>query len=202
MNLRLILQVILIFSIIVILTIFYYSFFSIENKTSLNNFNDESKNEPIIKKNVLNELVNIEYNSTDEDGNSFYINAERATTVLDQQDQNKVNLEGVVAIIDLNNKGIINIFSKNAIYDKLNHNTLFFNEVRAEYLNNQIFAGNLDVIFTEKFSKIYNNVIYNDNINKLSTDEIIIDMLTGDIKLKMENKSKKVKLKTNYEFFN
>ena len=202
MNLRLILQVILIFSIIVILTIFYYSFFSIENKTSLNNFNDESKNEPIIKKNVLNELVNIEYNSTDEDGNSFYINAERATTVLDQQDQNKVNLEGVVAIIDLNNKGIINIFSKNAIYDKLNHNTLFFNEVRAEYLNNQIFAGNLDVIFTEKFSKIYNNVIYNDNNNNLSTDEIIINMLTGDIKLKMKNKSKKVKLKTNYEFFN
>ncbi len=111
-------------------------------------------------------------------------------------------MEGVVAIIDLNNKGIINIFSKNAIYDKLNHNTLFFNKVRAEYLNNQIFAGNLDVIFTEKFSKIYNNVIYNDNNNNLSTDEIIINMLTGDIKLKMKNKSKKVKLKTNYEFFN
>ena len=202
MNLKLILQVILILSIIIILTIFYYSFFSIEKKNSSNNFNDTSESDIIIKKNVLNELVNIEFNSTDEDGNSFYINAERATTILDEQDQNKVNLEGVVAIIDLNNKGIINIFSKNAIYDKLNHNTLFFNKVRAEYLNNQIFAGNLDVIFTEKISKIYNNVIYNDNINKLSTDEIIIDMLTGDIKLKMENKSKKVKLKTNYEFFN
>tara|TARA_Y100000590_G_scaffold366521_1_gene425901 strand:- start:44 stop:652 length:609 start_codon:yes stop_codon:yes gene_type:complete len=202
MNLKLILQVILILSIIIILTIFYYSFFSIEKKNSSNNFNDTSESDIIIKKNVLNELVNIEFNSTDEDGNSFYINAERATTILDEQDQNKVNLEGVVAIIDLNNKGIINIFSKNAIYDKLNHNTLFFNKVRAEYLNNQIFAGNLDVIFTEKFSKIYNNVIYNDNNNNLSTDEIIINMLTGDIKLKMKNKSKKVKLKTNYEFFN
>ncbi len=202
MNLKLILQVILILSIITILIIFYYSFFSIENKISSNNFNDTSKSDIVIKNNVLNELVNIEFNSTDEDGNSFYINAERATTILDEQDQNKVNLEGVVAIIDLNNKGIINIFSKNAIYNKFNHNTLFFNKVRAEYLNNQIFAGNLDVIFTEKISKIYNNVIYNDNINKLSTDEIIIDMLTGDIKLKMENKSKKVKLKTNYEFFN
>ena len=202
MNLKLILQVILILSIITILIIFYYSFFSIENKISSNNFNDTSKSDIVIKNNVLNELVNIEFNSTDEDGNSFYINAERATTILDEQDQNKVNLEGVVAIIDLNNKGIINIFSKNAIYDKLNHNTLFFNKVRAEYLNNQIFAGNLDVIFTEKFSKIYNNVIYNDNNNNLSTDEIIINMLTGDIKLKMKNKSKKVKLKTNYEFFN
>ena len=202
MNLKLILQVILILSIIIILTIFYYSFFSIEKKNSSNNFNDTSESDIIIKKNVLNELVNIEFNSTDEDGNSFYINAERATTILDEQDQNKANLEGVVAIIDLNNKGIINIFSKNAIYDKLNHNTLFFNKVRAEYLNNQIFAGNLDVIFTEKFSKIYNNVIYNDNNNNLSTDEIIINMLTGDIKLKMKNKSKKVKLKTNYEFFN
>ena len=202
MNLKLILQVILILSIITILIIFYYSFFSIENKISSNNFNDTSKSDIVIKNNVLNELVNIEFNSTDEDGNSFYINAERATTILDEQDQNKVNLEGVVAIIDLNNKGIINIFSKNAIYNKLNHNTLFFNKVRAEYLNNQIFAGNLDVIFTEKFSKIYNNVIYNDNKNNLSTDEIIINMLTGDIKLQMTNKSKKVKLTTNYEFFN
>ena len=43
----------------------------------------------------------------------------RATTVLDEKDQNKVNLEGVVAIIDLKNKGIINIFSKNAVYDKV-----------------------------------------------------------------------------------
>ena len=202
MNLKLILQSILVLSIIVILTIFYYSFFSNQNKTSSNTLNDISENEAIINDNVLNELVNIEYNSTDEEGNSFYINAERATTILDEQDQNKVNLEGVVAIIDLKNKGIINIFSKNAVYDKVSHNTLFFNNVRAEYLNNQIFAGNLDVIFTEKFSKIYNNVIYNDNNNNLNTDEVIINMVTGDIKLQMINKSKKIKLESKYEFLN
>lgn len=202
MNLKLILQSILVLSIIVILTIFYYSFFSNQNKTSSNTLNDINENEAIINDNVLNELVNIEYNSTDEEGNSFYINAERATTILDEQDQNKVNLEGVVAIIDLKNKGIINIFSKNAVYDKVSHNTLFFNNVRAEYLNNQIFAGNLDVIFTEKFSKIYNNVIYNDNNNNLNTDEVIINMVTGDIKLQMINKSKKIKLESKYEFLN
>ena len=202
MNIKLILQVILVLSIITILTIFYYSFFSKQNKTSSNTIINTSEDEPIINKDVLNELVNIEYNSTDDDGNSFYINAERATTILDEKDQNKVNLEGVIAIIDLKNKGIINIFSKNAVYDKVSNNTLFFNNVRAEYLNNQIFAGNLDVIFTEKFSKIYNNVIYSDNTNNLSTDEIIIDMVTGDIKLQMMDKSKKVKLKTNHEFLN
>ncbi len=202
MNIKLFLQVVLVLSIITILTIFYYSFFSKQSKTSSNTFNNTSEDETIINNDVLNELVNIEYNSTDDDGNSFYINAERATTVLDEKDQNKVNLEGVVAIIDLKNKGIINIFSKNAVYDKVSNNTLFFNNVRAEYLNNQIFAGNLDVIFTEKFSKIYNNVIYSDNNNNLSTDEIIIDMLTGDIKLQMINKSKKVKLTTKHEFLN
>ena len=202
MNIKLFLQVVLVLSIITILTIFYYSFFSKQSKTSSNTFNNTSEDETIINNDVLNELVNIEYNSTDDDGNSFYINAERATTVLDEKDQNKVNLEGVVAIIDLKNKGIINIFSKNAVYDKVSHNTLFFNNVRAEYLNNQIFAGNLDVIFTEKFSKIYNNVIYNDNNNNLNTDEVIINMVTGDIKLQMINKSKKIKLESKYEFLN
>ena len=55
----------------------------------------------------------------------------KATTVLDEKDQNKVNLEGVVAIIDLKIKVLLT-FSKNAVYDKSN-NTLFL-IIRAEYL--------------------------------------------------------------------
>ena len=37
-------------------------------------------------------------------------------------------------------------------------------------------------------------------LHKLKTDIIFIDMKTGDINLKMIDKSKKVRLTTNYEF--
>ena len=87
-----------------------------------------------------------------------------------------------------------------AIYDKIYHDTFFFNNVRIEYLDNSILSENLDLLFTKKISKIYNNVIYNNNYLNLSTDKIIIDMITGDLKLEMNKKKEKVKLITKYEF--
>ncbi len=202
MKLKLFLQIILSVSIFLILIIFYYKFFISNNqKTEINNKKNDF-NEEIVENQLSNELVNIEYNSTDDEGNTFYINSERATVSLDDNQNNKVNLEGVVSIINLKNKGIINIYSNNAIYDKINNNTLFFNQVKIEYLDNEILSGNLDVVFSEKVSKIYNDVIYNNEESKLSTDIILIDMITGDIKLEMVNKSEKVRLVANNESIN
>jgi len=202
MKLKLILQLILLVSIFTIIVIFYYSFFVLkDNKTKPIAENDQQIEEDLDNK-ILNELINIEYNSSDNEGNTFYINAERATIELDDKKNNIVNLEGVVSIINLKDKGIINIYSNNATYNKLDHNTLFFNEVKVEYLSNIILSQNLDVIFTENISKIYNNVVYKNNNLNLNTDSILINMITGDIKLEMLNKSEKVKLVANHEFVN
>ena len=46
------------------------------------------------------------------------------------------------------------------------------------------------------------NIIYNNEESKLSTDIILIDMITGDIKLEMVNKSEKVRLVANNESIN
>ena len=82
MNIKLFLQVVLVLSIITILTIFYYSFFSKQSKTSSNTFNNTSEDETIINNDVLNELVNIEYNSTDDDGNSISISTRKGNYCL------------------------------------------------------------------------------------------------------------------------
>ena len=74
--------------------------------------------------------------------------------------------------------------------------------MRIEYLDNLIVSQNLDVLFTDNLSTIYSNVSYKNNNLNLTTDIILIDMLTGDIKLKMLNKNNKVNLTTNYEFIN
>ena len=65
-----------------------------------------------------------------------------------------------------------------------------------------MFSENLDMIFTEKKSKIYNNVIYKSDNLILYTDEIFINHITGDIKLEMKNKNDKVKLTAKNEFIN
>ncbi len=201
MKLRLVFQAILIFSILTIIGIFYYKFFQNQENIAFIDEKNELK-EDILENEISSQLVNIEYNSIDSNGNTFYINAKKATVILQDQMENKVNLDGVVSIINLKNKGFINVYSKKAIYDKVTNDTKFFNDVRIEYLDNIILSENLDILFSEKKSKIYNNVnVKNANLN-LTTDNILIDMLTGDLKLKMNNNSEKIKLITKNELIN
>ena len=202
MNLKSVFQIVLIFTIFTISGIFYYKFFVIKNKkTESITENKEQLNSKLEDK-IESELINIEYNSSDSEGNTFYINAERAMISKKDTKNNNINLEGVISIINLKNRGIINIYSKNAIYNKQNNNTLFFNDVKIEYLDNTIYSQNLDFIFTEKISKVYNNVVYKNNNLNLTTDKILIDMNTGDVKLEMINNYDKVKLTANYESIN
>tara|TARA_Y100000590_G_scaffold273086_1_gene306602 strand:- start:2232 stop:2840 length:609 start_codon:yes stop_codon:yes gene_type:complete len=202
MNLKSVFQIILLFTIFTISGIFYYNFFATKDKkVELITENKEQLSSKLEDK-IESELINIEYNSSDSEGNTFYINAERAMISKKDTKNNNINLEGVISIINLKNRGIINIYSKNAIYNKQNNNTLFFNDVKIEYLDNTIYSQNLDFIFTEKISKVYNNVVYKNNNLNLTTDKILIDMKTGDVKLEMINNYEKVKLVANYELIN
>ena len=202
MNLKSAFQIVLVFSIFVISGIFYYKFFTGNNNQAKSIAEESEEIHSNLDSQITNELVNIEYNSSDNKGNTFYINAQRALISSENQKNNDINLEGVVSVINLKNRGIINIYSNKAIYNKISNNTLFFDDVKIEYLDNKISSQNLDVIFTEKISKVYNDVVFKNNKLNLITDKILIDMITGDIKLEMKNKYEKVKLVTNYEFVN
>ena len=192
MNIKTILQIIISLTIASILLAFYYTFFSNKDKEELD-LSKSVKEKIITNKNVLSELINIEYNSTDEEGNTYYINAEKATVDQLNPDKNEVTMEGVISIISLKNKVPIIIYAKNATYNKINNNTYFYNDINIDYLDKSIYAENLDLIFTEKVSKVYNNVILNSDNFNLYTDRILIDMISGDIKLGVINDTEKVK---------
>ena len=195
MKLKLIFQTILILTIFIIIIAFYYTFFAEKNKDieNLSRLDDTKKIETEINEKVTSELTNIEYNSTDDKGNIYFINAKKAIIELREQKNNQVKLEGVTSFINLKNKGVLNIYAKNAIYNKVNHDTLFYNGVKIEYLDNIITSQNFDLIFSKNLSNVYNNVVYKNRNSSLISDSIIIDMETGDIKLKMINKVKKVR---------
>ena len=202
MDLKKVLQLIIILSIFLIIGYFYYNFFFKDKNITQNTINLSETNKSNPDNEIISELSNIEYNSSDKNGNTYYINAEKAFVNLEDQKESKINLEKVVAIINIRNKGIINIFSSKAYYNKVSHDTQFFEGVKVDYLNNSIVSENFDLLFTKNISQIYNNVIINnDNLN-LYADNIIIDMLSGDVKLKMNEQSKYITLITNNEFIN
>ena len=118
-----------------------------------------------------NELINVEYNSSDKYGNTFYLNAERAFISLEDQVDNEVNLQGVVSIINIKNRGIINIFSKKAIYNKKTSIIELFENVKI-IRGSEIITGDYGTFDTIKNSyKVKSN-----NTNKVkvvitNTDE-------------------------------
>ena len=201
MNLKNLFQILLILLIVIIIALFYFNFFRTNKKESITESDQLELNERIYNEELSNELINIEYNSADNDGNQYYINAERAF-IKNIENENIINMEKVVSIINLQNKGIVNVYADNAIYNKINNNTYFSKDVRIEYLDNLIYSENLDLMFTDKISKVYNNVIFKNNNLNLFTDKISIDMVTGNIKFDMFNNLDKVRLITEYEFIN
>ncbi len=202
MNVKNFFQIAISAIIILILVTFYYNFLRQDVKEASEFDKTEENQISISISENSNELNNIEYNSIDSDGNSYYLNAKKALIKLDEEKKNEVLLEDVTSIINLKERGIIYIKSKNASYNKQTNDTLFYKDVEINYLDSAIVSDNLDLIFSEKVSKIYNNVVYNSKNFNLNTDNIFIDMVSGDIKMNMKNKSSKVKFTTNYEFIN
>ena len=203
MSIKLGLQLLFFLLIVVILSFFYLTFFISEKDKANISKSDIEEVENSLNEKVSNKLVNIEYNATDESGNSYYINAKTASIEMgDNKMKNFVNMDGVVSIIKLIDKGIINIYSDKAVYNKSNHDTFFSGNVNIEYLNNSIYSENLDFNFSEKTAKIFNGVNFKNNTSNLITDKIIINMNTGDIKLTMDNIDQTVSLKSKYELIN
>ena len=128
MHLKFVFQILLTLIILTIIGIFYYNFFVLEKNKDLS-LSEKPKIIENLDGNFSNELLNIEYNSTDKDGNAFYINAEKAFVEFDNEndDENKdiVSMEKVISIINLKERGIINIYADNAVYNKVNNNTFF-----------------------------------------------------------------------------
>ena len=114
---------------------FYYNFLRQDAKEA-SDFDKNKKNEISISiSENSNELNNIEYNSIDSDGNSYYLNAKKALIKLDEEKKNEVLLEDVTSIINLKEKGIIYIKSKNASYNKQTNDTFFYKDVEINYLD-------------------------------------------------------------------
>jgi len=195
MKIKFLIQIILILCISVIIVAFYYSFFDKKKIFDVqSNLNLQNNLNQQLEVGISSQLENIEYNSYDNDGNHFYIYAKRGIIKSEYQNNSKLNLEEVFSIINIKNKGTISVYSKNAFYDKVNHNTLFYGDVEIEYLDNIITSQNFDLLFSNKLSKIYNNVIFKNSNTNIITDTINISMETGDISLEMNDKLKKVKL--------
>ena len=192
MQKKTLIQLTLLLLIFAIIIIFYKSYFGNLNQVKIKNVIKEDLNKEIVKKGI-NQIEKVSYTSQDLDGNSYSVKSE-----FGEFDQNKPDimlLTDVKATILTKNSEPITIHSKKSLYNNLNYNTNFYDDVQITYKDHKIFSNNFDLIFNEKTGTIYNNVLYKNLNTMLYADKIDINIISKDSKIYMFDKSKKVKIK-------
>jgi len=191
MQKKTIVQLFLLFIILIISIIFFTTYFG--NKTNSNSLNNINENK---KKNLNQEKTNIIYNlkyvSSDKSGNDYIITSENGE--LDENTPDIVLMKNVIATIDFKNSEPINISSDTAIFNNVNYNTNFSENVFVTYEEHIITSDNLDLTFEKNLATISKNLIYKNLNTVLEADKVEIDLITKNSKIFMNDKSKKVKI--------
>ena len=205
MNSKIIIQILLFITAITILSgTFYYYFYDNAVKNNIQQSSISEKelkiNNPVqspseVENSNSNLLNNIFYENFDAEGNKYQISA--STGKLKNLDSNIIYMTNVVALIHLKNLDILKIVSDNAIFNNLNFNSNFYNNVELSYLDHQLNSEKLDLKFDENLIVLKEKVLYQSLDTKLFADAIVIDLITKNSKIFMNDNEKKIKILNN-----
>ena len=188
---------------LILLILVIFLFFFIKNTFFTTNQNivdlDSEKKSEIaqldLDQNLSNIIVNLSYKSVDANGNEYFLNADSGET--SKEDVNIMVLKKIKAIIKLKNKSNIYIYSDFAKYNSENYDTFFYKNVRGDYENNNIICDNLDLLIKDNLAILYNNINIIGNDSSANADQIVLNLLNGNIDIKMFDEKKKIKVTKN-----
>jgi len=191
MNRKTVVQILLIFLIILISSLFYLKYF--DNKP------EDPKEKKTLEKININQnqsstyIDNIDYISSDAKGNKYQLTAEQAEIKVENSDV--MFLENVKAYIYIKDSDVIKITSDFGKYNSKNYDTIFSKNVIVIYPGHKITGEYLDFSFLNNLGTISKNVIYSGDKKNLFADKIEMNLTTKDTKISMNDSSKKVLIK-------
>ena len=176
---------------LILLTYFYYPYMSRgklqEDQLVLKDSEKTSYNDQFTA------FESVEYEGLYDLNKSFLIKSEKAY-ILDKE-PDIVYMTDMQVTLHLKNERVVNIISNKGRYNKVTHDCFFEENVKATDEETTIFANNLDLLATENFVKIYNNVKLNDPTGFLQADKIDYDFETKYFKVSMfDDKAVKVEI--------
>ena len=189
MQKKIIIQVFLFLLIIIISVIFFKFYFKPTNLTK--EYDSKINNSDSNQNNLMS---NIKYVAADKIGNEYIVKSKLAE--FDPNQPNLILMEEVEGVIQFTNSSPILISSDKAIYNKLNHDTRFLENVLVAYDDHKISSQNLELFFDKNLASISKKIIYKNLNTELRADRIEIDLVTKNSKILMDKKTKKVKVIT------
>lgn len=182
---KLFIQFLLIVIVIILCIVFYVKFF--ETKKNIQSKSNEEKT--VSNQNIIND---IRYQSTDNNNNTYLINAKSGTTITNNP--NLIELKDVNAVIKFDGEEQIVIYSKFAIYDQENYDTIFKEKVNVVYNEHSINCEKLNILFTKDLAILNGNIEYSNLETKMFADEMEINLISRTTKIYMLNKNDKIKV--------
>ena len=171
------------------------------NETNLKSGNDQknSKKEKVIKKKKkkqVDDLIKeVEYLTTDKNGNKHRIFAKSGRT--NQNNKNVLDLDNVRGTITSEKRSNIYFVADFAEYNFSNQSSKLYQNVIITYDDKQITCNNFDIDMETNLAIAYNNVIVTDPISIMKAGKIILDIETKEININPDNEKSKVKVVTN-----
>ena len=149
------------------------------------------KNNTELNKNNL--IKNLKYDVKFDDDTKYSITAtESEITYIDN---NEIVLMKIVKGFFEDKKGsTLKISSKNAIFNNNNYNTIFENNVKIDYMGNVIRSDKLILDFEENTVVIRDNIIYEGLQGLGKADNVVIDLITKNIEISMNNQNDKIEI--------
>ena len=167
-------QIFLTILVLIILVFVYQKYFKREFDENVVVNKDKNTNEE-------NNLVNIVYESIDKEGRKYIITAE--TGNFKEEEPDLIYMTTVEAKIFLLDGSVIYIDSLNADYNTTSYDTKFYNKVKLNFLENNIFCNNLNIFFKDNLIEAFNDLNYKNLDIMMFADKIEIDLLTNNSKI-------------------
>ena len=188
-----IIQLGIFFFILISVFIFYKTYFQENEKKQILT---ETFNKQLVRETENNLIKNLKYEVRLNQNNYYEITSKESEISYINNDE-IVNMYEVKALIlDQINLPII-ITAKEAVYNNSNYNTNFRGDVTIEYMDYNIFADKMDLNFQKNIIKIFQNVRYVGAENKLTSDNIELNLITKEIDIYMNSKNDKVQIIQN-----
>ena len=173
---------------LIILSSFYFKYFSSNKQSSITQKTNDNSKSLEVKGNLIKDM---KYENTDISGNKYFIYSEYGE--VDVNNPDIILMKNVFAKVEIFKKDTIYINSFSAKYNLINHETNFNKDVELKYLDHVIFTENMDLSFQKNFAWLYTDVVYKSFDYELFADKIEIDLITKNSKIYTDN-GKKVKI--------
>ena len=189
---KILIQFLLLITIFIIVFSTFFLYFNKKEKLKASNLPIIKEKESLIDDETGTLIKDINYSFSDSSGNYYELLSEVGKVDINNSD--KIFMTNVVGTIYLEDSSPVKITSKYANYNKINHETSFFENVKVTHLIHKATSENLDISFNDNLASMYNNIVYNKPGTNLTADRLEIDLITKNSKIFMDNKTEKIKI--------